>query len=130
MAPWRLLSASTSRAGTKTNSGAGSMNRVMSQGHAMRSTRARSRVIHFMMLLLSEREDDDAGGGAGGNEQGFGDLEAPGHAQGGGAEQERGGTDDGGTGQQEAGAGDRAGGRRRDTGDERLHLRVAADPIE
>src|SRR5712692_1939084 len=40
--------ASTSRAGTKRNVGSLSIKRVMSQGHAMRSTRAFSRVTHFM----------------------------------------------------------------------------------
>ena len=39
----------TSPAGTKRNSGPGSTKRVMSHGHAMRSTRARWRVIHFMV---------------------------------------------------------------------------------
>src|SRR6266850_7668679 len=80
----RLLAATTSRAGTNRNSGLGSMNRAISHGQAMRSTRARSRVIHFMMSLLSHGEDDEARRGAGRDEQGFGDLEPPRHREGGG----------------------------------------------
>src|SRR5713101_4113702 len=48
MASSCFATASTSRAGTKRNVGSLSMKRVMSQGHAMRSTRAFSRVTHFM----------------------------------------------------------------------------------
>src|SRR5437867_7659520 len=59
----RWLAARTARAGTKRKSGVGSMKRLMSHGHAMRSTRARSRVIHFMMSLLSQREDDEVARG-------------------------------------------------------------------
>src|SRR6266851_3570281 len=54
MAPSRFATAKTSEAGTNRNSGFGSMKRLMSHGQAMRSTRARSRVIHFMMSLLSK----------------------------------------------------------------------------
>src|SRR5256885_3754254 len=48
MASSFLATASTSRAGTNRNVGSLSIKRVMSQGHAMRSTRAFSRVTHFM----------------------------------------------------------------------------------
>src|SRR6266851_4938611 len=43
----------TSPAGTKRNTGSRSMNRLISHGHAMRSTRAFSRVTHFIDVLLS-----------------------------------------------------------------------------
>src|SRR5262249_56718813 len=52
MASRFVASDATSFAGTKMNSGWGSMKREISHGHAMRSTRARSRVIHFMVLVL------------------------------------------------------------------------------
>src|SRR5262244_1974976 len=52
IAPRFVASDATSFAGTKMNSGLGSMNREISHGHAMRSTRARSRVIHFMVVVL------------------------------------------------------------------------------
>src|SRR5216683_8374490 len=48
MASSCFATASTSLAGTKRNVASLSMKRVMSQGHAMRSTRAFSRVTHFM----------------------------------------------------------------------------------
>src|SRR5437016_4533319 len=48
MASSCFATASTSPAGTKRNVGSLSIKRVMSQGHAMRSTRAFSRVTHFM----------------------------------------------------------------------------------
>src|SRR5207253_9921671 len=41
----------TSRAGTKRNVGSGSMNRAISHGQAIRSTRAFARVTHFMSCL-------------------------------------------------------------------------------
>src|SRR5215813_13191476 len=52
IAPRFVASDATSFAGTKMNSGWGSMNREIIHGHAMRSTRARSRVIHFMIVVL------------------------------------------------------------------------------
>src|SRR5262245_19515346 len=50
----RFATACTSEAGTNRNSGLGSMKRLMSQGQAIRSTRARSRVTHFILALLSQ----------------------------------------------------------------------------
>src|SRR2546422_3147416 len=52
MAPSRLATAMTWSAGTKRNVGFLSMNRVISHGQAMRSTRAFSRVTHFIGSLL------------------------------------------------------------------------------
>src|SRR5215475_3830619 len=52
IAPRFFASDATSFAGTKMNSGWGSMKRDTNHGHAMRSTRARSRVIHFMVVVL------------------------------------------------------------------------------
>src|SRR6185437_882362 len=52
MAPSRLASASTLSSGTKWNSASLSMNFLISQGQATRSTFTRSRVIHFMGQLL------------------------------------------------------------------------------
>src|SRR5260370_16102348 len=126
----RSAAASTSRAGTNRNSGLGSMNRVISHGQAMRSTRARSRVIHLMMSLLSQGEDDDAGGGADGDEHGLGDLEPPRHHEGGGADHEGGHVDDGAPREDETGARDRARRGRGDAGHEALHFGVGADAIE
>src|SRR5213593_1354841 len=59
MAPRFFASDATSFAGTKMNSGWGSMKRAISHGHAMRSTRARSRVIHFMVVVLLESRHVD-----------------------------------------------------------------------
>src|SRR5207249_9625722 len=127
MARSRSAAASTSRAGTNRNSGLGSMNRVISHGQAIRSTRARSRVIHLMMSLLSQGEDDDAGGGADGDEHGLGDLEPPRDHEGGGADYEGGHVDDGAPREDEAGARDRARRGRGDTGHEAFHFGVGAD---
>src|SRR4029453_1624194 len=46
--------ASTWLVGTNRNVGSLSMNRLISHGHAMRSTRARSRVTHFIQDLLCD----------------------------------------------------------------------------
>src|SRR5262245_10608313 len=62
IAPRLLASEATSFAGTKMNSGWGSMKREISNGHAMRSTRARSRVIHFMVRCLLESRSEADGG--------------------------------------------------------------------
>src|SRR5438094_9831246 len=51
MAPSRSATAMTWLAGTKRNVGFLSMNRVISHGQAMRSTRAFSRVTHFISDL-------------------------------------------------------------------------------
>src|SRR5882724_2326021 len=53
MAPSRSATAMTWSAGTKRNVGSLSMNRAISHGQAMRSTRAFSRVTHFMSNLPS-----------------------------------------------------------------------------
>src|SRR5262245_15080078 len=52
MAFSRSATASTWLVGTNRNVGSLSMNRLISQGQAMRSTRAFSRVTHFMGRLL------------------------------------------------------------------------------
>src|SRR5882762_8768152 len=52
MAPSRSATAMTWLAGTKRNVGFLSMNRVISHGQAMRSTRAFSRVTHFIRVSL------------------------------------------------------------------------------
>src|SRR5262245_65702704 len=57
-----FASDATSVAGTKMNSGPGSMKREISHGHAMRSTRARSRVIHFMVVVLLDCQLEANGG--------------------------------------------------------------------
>src|SRR5215831_14601854 len=57
IAPRFLASDATSVAGTKMNSGWESMKREINHGQAMRSTRARSRVIHFMGCLLESRSE-------------------------------------------------------------------------
>src|SRR5437867_7199042 len=62
IAPRFFASDATSFAGTKMNSGWGSMKREISHGHAMRSTRARSRVIHFMVVALLESRSEANGG--------------------------------------------------------------------
>src|SRR5262245_40481216 len=62
IAPRFFASAVTSFAGTKMNSGWGSMKREINHGHAMRSTRARSRVIHFMGVVLLESDSEADGG--------------------------------------------------------------------
>src|SRR5712692_10399252 len=95
MAPSRLAVSSTWLAGTNRNSGFGSMKQLISHGQAMRSTRARSRVIHFMTSLLSQRNDDEARRGTGRDEHGFGDLEAPRDREGRDAAEQRRGVDDG-----------------------------------
>src|SRR5690349_1526697 len=77
MAPSRSATARTSFAGTNRSSGFGSMKRMISHGQAIRSTRARSRVIHFMLVLLSHREDDQTRQRPRGDEHRLRDLEAP-----------------------------------------------------
>src|SRR5438876_6727931 len=62
IAPRFFASDATSFAGTKMSSGWGSMKREISHGHAMRSTRARSRVIHFMVVVLLESRSEANGG--------------------------------------------------------------------
>src|SRR5262245_9686545 len=57
-----FASATTSFAGTKMNSGRGSMKREINHGHAMRSTRARSRVIHFISVARHESQSETDGG--------------------------------------------------------------------
>src|SRR5262245_29383800 len=62
IAPRFFASATTSFAGTKMNSGWRSMKREINHGQAMRSTRARSRVIHFMGVVLLESQSETDGG--------------------------------------------------------------------
>src|SRR6267378_5006134 len=50
----------TSPAGTKRNTGSRSTNRLINHGHAMRSTRAFSRVTHFMAFSFSRSVAIDA----------------------------------------------------------------------
>src|SRR5215216_2632142 len=52
VAPWRSATAVTWSAGTYRNSASGSTNRLMSHGHAIRSTFGRSRVTHFISSLF------------------------------------------------------------------------------
>src|SRR5262249_45552275 len=59
----RLAISGTWEAGTNRNSGFGSMKRLINHGQAMRSTRARSRVIHFMSSLLVSRPRSSPPGG-------------------------------------------------------------------
>src|SRR5215831_1543254 len=56
VAPSRSATAFTWSPGTYRNSASGSTNRLMSHGHAIRSTFGRSRVTHFIRLLLSVSE--------------------------------------------------------------------------
>src|SRR5207248_7646805 len=53
VAPSRLATSSTCSLGTKRNVACRSMNRAISHGHAIRSTRAFSRVTHFMARSCS-----------------------------------------------------------------------------
>src|SRR2546426_10184069 len=53
IAPSRSATCRTWSLGTNRNVGSRSMNRLISHGHAMRSTRAFSRVTHFIDVLLS-----------------------------------------------------------------------------
>src|SRR5712691_7423684 len=66
MAPSRLAVSSTWLAGTNRNSGFGSMKRLINHGQAMRSTRACSRVTHFMTVspCSSVQESAPPHGGA------------------------------------------------------------------
>src|SRR5437879_614183 len=55
MASSRFATAMTWSAGTNRNSASRSMKRLISHGHAIRSTRAFSRVIHFMVVSWTLR---------------------------------------------------------------------------
>src|SRR5262245_50427078 len=112
----RPATARTSFGGTNRNSGFGSMKRVMSHGQAMRSTRARSRVTHFMLVLLSQREDDEPHSRARGNEHRLGHLESPRHQERRRPDHQGGHVEDRPSREDEARARDRAGGGRGDAG--------------
>src|SRR3972149_8942468 len=117
----------TSSSATKRNSAAGSRNLRMSQGQAMRATRALRRVTHFISRRSPPRpEEQQAHGRGAGDEHGLGNLEAPAESKRYEPDQERRDVHDGPAGEDEAGPGDGARGSGRHPAHEGPDPRVAA----
>src|SRR3972149_12017266 len=121
----------TSSSATKRNSAAGSRTLWMSQGQAMRSTRALRRVTHFISRRSPPRpEDQQAYGRGAGDEHGLGNLEAPAESKRYEPDQERRHVHDGPAGEGKARPGDGARGSGRHPAHEGLDLRGAAPAVE